>query len=86
VDEPHFEAGIEMSEQSKRIATLRARAALLGLELVPEGRCCWKLMYRRGGDIGIYCITPTLAGIEAVLRQAETTRRSIPCVIDRVGG
>lgn len=58
----------------KRLDTLRARAALLGLELVPHG-ACWELIYRLGGDIHLVCIAPTLDGIEAELRASEGSPR-----------
>lgn len=54
----------------KRIATLRARAALLGLELLRH-RSCWELIYRLGGDIHLVCIAPTLDGIEAEISERE---------------
>lgn len=55
----------------KRIATLRARAALLGLELVRHDGRLWKLQYRIGGDVKIFAISRTLDAIEFELIMTE---------------
>lgn len=62
------------TNEEKRIATIQARAALLGLELKRHGTA-WELIYRIGGDIHLVCIAPTLDGIEAELRASEGTPR-----------
>lgn len=59
------------TNEEKRIATLQARAALLGLELVRHDGRLWKLQYRIGGDVKIFAISRTLDAIDFELTMAE---------------
>lgn len=59
------------TNEEKRIATIKARAALLGLELVRHDGHLWKLQYRIGGDINILAISRTLDAIEFELIMTE---------------
>lgn len=67
----------------KQIATVTARAALLGIEVRRIGADTWLLRHARGADIGI---VRGLAALDAAVAGFEAAQRDVAELVRRLGG
>lgn len=68
---------------AKLIATVTARAALLGIEVRPIDADTWLLRHARGADIGI---VRGLAALDAAVAGFEAAQRDVAELVRRLGG
>ena len=68
---------------AKLIATVTARAALLGIEARPIDADTWLLRHARGADIGIVC---GLAALDAAVAGFEAAQRDVAELVQQMKG